>query len=306
MHKNVSLVFLAALSACAASRSATVPAGPCDTAVERYDTDKRRAQQAIGVRDCFARVRDEAGLEKFLTGRRVSQDARHRAAFKMFMAAKDGGAAARAAVEAYTHERDATVVDLRSEHLAPLREEPWFKLAALDVLSNDLERSNIKGDPSEILSELRAAKLPTVEGITALANPVSAGGAFVAIEGEVRQVRPQNGQMVAVLDSIRIIKQLIDVRTSVVGRTVYTTRTYEEMMVPQGRTFTVVLTRPNEALLKEAHWVVAGLVVTARSEAPRQPTPVFYDTMSDDRRDGMPELVIEGGAVARRARKWTE
>lgn len=80
-------MLLVALSGCATSRGAMAPAGPCDTAVERYDTDKRRAQQAIGVRDCFARARDEAGLERFLTGRRVSLDARHRAAFKMFMAA---------------------------------------------------------------------------------------------------------------------------------------------------------------------------------------------------------------------------
>jgi hypothetical protein len=155
-------------------------------------------------------------------------------------------------------------------------------------------------------SELRAAKLPTVEGFTALANPVSAGGAFIALEAEVRQVRPENGQMVAVLDSVRIMKQLVDVRTSVVGRTVYTTRVYEEVMVPQGRTFTVVLARANEALLKESHWVVAGLVLPRRAAAPRQPTPVFYSQVSDDRHDGSAELVIAGGAVSRRPRKWTE
>lgn len=282
------------------------PSGPCDSAVERYDTDKRRAQQAIGVRDCFARARDEAGLERFLAGRRVSLDARHRAAFKMFMAAKEGGAVARAAVDAYAKERDATVVDLRSEHLAPLREEAWFKLAALEVLENDLARGTIKSDPAEILSELRATKLPTVEGFTALANPNTAGGAFVALEGELRQVRTENGQMVAVLDSVRIIKQLVDVRTSVVGRNVYTTRVYEEVMVPQGRTFKVVLARPSEALFSEPHWVVAGLVVSSMARAPRQPTPVVYSPVSDDKREGSPELVIEGGAVSRRPRKWTE
>ncbi len=304
---NTHMFFLLLLAGCATSPAGAGGKPTCDRVIERYDDSadaRRRMNEATNVRDCFARLADAAGFEAFLAQRKISQVERHRAAFAMYQSVAAGGDAAETACAAYANEKYATVVDLRNENLAPVRAERWFSQFVLRVLERDFANYGLKAEAEAVASEFKAARLPVTERLAALANPSAAMGTFVAIEGEVRSMKTEGTVTTAVLDAVRVMKRVTNVKAVVVSNTVFTERTLEEEFVPEGRVFVVVIENAAPTLLAEPYWLVYGVASSAAPVAPRATTVAYWPT--DFRRVEHTPLQLVGNGVPRKSKRWTE